>query len=78
MVDGVAQLLPTARVGHIGVSRDEETFRPKPYVNKLPERLEGRQVIVLEAAMLSSPPRPLLNIVASHWVPTSVVGCTAE
>jgi uracil phosphoribosyltransferase len=41
-------LLPNADVGFIGVARDEETFQPKPYVNKLPERLAGRQVIVLD------------------------------
>ncbi len=42
------ELLPNADVGFIGVARDEETFQPKPYVNKLPETLAGRQVIVLD------------------------------
>jgi uracil phosphoribosyltransferase len=42
------QLLPNADVGFIGVSRDEETFQPKPYVNKLPESLAGRQCIVID------------------------------
>jgi uracil phosphoribosyltransferase len=42
------ELLPNADVGFIGVSRDEETFQPKPYVNKLPESLAGRQCIVLD------------------------------
>jgi len=41
-------LLPNADVGFIGVARDEETFQPKPYVNKLPEHLAGRQCIVLD------------------------------
>ncbi|HQV58377.1 MAG TPA: uracil phosphoribosyltransferase [Ilumatobacteraceae bacterium] len=41
-------LLPNADVGFIGVARDEETHQPKPYVNKLPESLEGRQCIVLD------------------------------
>jgi uracil phosphoribosyltransferase len=41
-------LLPNADVGFIGVSRDEETFQPKQYVNKLPESLAGRQCIVLD------------------------------
>jgi uracil phosphoribosyltransferase len=41
-------LLPNADVGFIGVSRDEHTFQPKPYVNKLPEHLPGRQIIVLD------------------------------
>jgi uracil phosphoribosyltransferase len=41
-------LLPDADVGFIGISRDEETFEPKSYVNKLPETLAGRQCIVLD------------------------------
>ena len=42
------ELLPNADVGFIGVARDENTHMPKPYVNKLPESLAGRQVIVLD------------------------------
>ena len=41
-------LLPGADVGFIGITRDEETFAPKPYVNKLPESLENRVCIVLD------------------------------
>jgi uracil phosphoribosyltransferase len=42
------ELLPNADIGFIGVSRDEATFQPKSYVNKLPESLAGRQCIVLD------------------------------
>ena len=42
------ELLPNADVGFIGVARDENTHMPKPYVNKLPENMAGRQVIVLD------------------------------
>lgn len=41
-------LMPDADVGFIGISRDEETFQPKSYVNKLPEMIAGRQCIVLD------------------------------
>ena len=41
-------LLPGADVGFIGISRDEVTFEPKPYVNKLPETFEDRVCIVLD------------------------------
>jgi uracil phosphoribosyltransferase len=41
-------LLPGADIGFVGISRDEETFEPKPYVNKLPESFEGRTCIVLD------------------------------
>jgi len=42
------QLFPNCDIGFIGVSRDEATFQPKQYVNKLPEHLAGRQCIVLD------------------------------
>jgi len=41
-------LLPGADVGFVGISRDEETFEPKPYVNRLPESLRDRVCIVLD------------------------------
>jgi uracil phosphoribosyltransferase len=47
-VHAAQQLLPDADVGFVGVSRDEKTFEPKPYVNKLPETLANRTVIVLD------------------------------
>ncbi|HEU4839839.1 MAG TPA: uracil phosphoribosyltransferase, partial [Ilumatobacteraceae bacterium] len=47
-VHAAQELLPDADVGFIGISRDEETFAPKPYVNKLPESLAGRPVIVVD------------------------------
>jgi uracil phosphoribosyltransferase len=46
---GPAQdLLPNADVGFIGMARNESTHQPEPYVNKLPESLAGRPVIVLD------------------------------
>jgi len=46
---GPAQdLLPNADVGFIGMARNETTHQPEPYVNKLPESLAGRPVIVLD------------------------------
>lgn len=47
-VHAAQELLPDADVGFIGISRDEETFQPKPYVNKLPESLAGRPVIIVD------------------------------
>jgi uracil phosphoribosyltransferase len=46
---GPAQhLLPNADIGFIGIARNESTHQPEPYVNKLPESLAGRPVIVLD------------------------------
>jgi uracil phosphoribosyltransferase len=47
-VHAAQELMPNADVGFVGISRDEETFQPHPYVNKLPESLEGRPVIVID------------------------------
>ena len=47
-VHAAQELMPVADVGFIGISRDEETFEPKPYVNKLPESLTGRPIIVID------------------------------
>jgi len=48
MVDGALELVPSARVGHIGMYRDEETLIPHPYYCKLPKDIEERDVIVLD------------------------------
>ena len=47
-VHAAQELMPNADVGFVGISRDEETFQPHPYVNKLPESLAGRPVIVID------------------------------
>lgn len=48
MVDQAHALIPEARVGFVGVARDEETHQPTPYLESLPEDLSTRPVIVLD------------------------------
>ncbi len=48
MVDGVLSLVPSARVGHIGLYRDPETLKPVEYYCKLPADIHEREVIVLD------------------------------
>ena len=48
MVDGVLQLVPSARIGHIGLYRDPETLKPVEYYCKLPNDISEREVIVLD------------------------------
>jgi uracil phosphoribosyltransferase len=48
MVDGMLSLLPAAKVGHIGLYRDPETYEPVEYYCKLPSDIEKREVIVLD------------------------------
>ncbi len=42
------ELLPDADIGFIGIARNEETHEPEPYVNKLPENIGNRPVIVVD------------------------------
>lgn len=46
MVNGILALVPSAKVGHIGLYRDEETHQPHEYFCKLPENIDERLVIL--------------------------------
>ena len=48
LVDGVLRMVPGARVGHIGMFRDEETFEPHEYYCKLPSPIEERTIVVCD------------------------------
>ncbi len=48
MVDGVLKVLPNAKIGHIGMYRDEETFVPHRYFFKVPKDIQNREVIILD------------------------------
>lgn len=48
LLDGVLELVPSARVGFVGLYRDEETLKPVQYYCKLPEALEDRLVIAVD------------------------------
>ena len=48
MVDGLLELIPSARVGHIGLYRDPETLKPVEYYCKLPSDASERSLIVVD------------------------------
>jgi len=48
LLDGMLELVPSARVGFVGLYRDEATLEPVEYYRKLPERLEERLVIAVD------------------------------
>lgn len=48
MVDGMLSLIPSAKVGHIGMYRDHETLKPVPYYSKLPKDVSEREIFVLD------------------------------
>lgn len=48
MVDGVIKVVPNAKIGHIGLYRNEETLEPIEYYFKVPHGIENREVILLD------------------------------
>lgn len=48
MVSGILSLVPSAKVGHIGLYRDEKTHEPHEYYCKLPEPIEQRTIVVVD------------------------------
>lgn len=48
MVDGILKLIPAAKIGHIGLYRDEETLQPVEYFCKLPQDIAERDVMVVD------------------------------
>ena len=48
MVDGIRRMIPTAKVGHMGLYRNEETLEPVTYYAKFPENMSGSTVMVLD------------------------------
>lgn len=48
MLDGVISVIPNAKIGHIGMYRNEKTFEPVNYYFKVPKDIENREVIILD------------------------------
>jgi uracil phosphoribosyltransferase len=48
MVDGIRRMVPTAKVGHMGLYRDEETLEPVTYYAKFPQSMPGSTVMLLD------------------------------
>lgn len=48
VVNGIQNLIPTARIAHIGMYRDEETLEPHPYFEKYPSNMDDAAVIIVD------------------------------
>ena len=48
MLDGLIKVMPNAKIGHIGLYRNEETLKPVKYYYKVPKDIKNREVIVLD------------------------------
>jgi len=54
MADGILEILPYARVGHLGIYRDHDTLRPVTYYNKLPPDIAQTDVIVIDPMLATA------------------------
>ena len=52
LLDGILELIPAARVGFVGLYRDEETLEPVEYYCKVPDQLEDRLVIAVDPMLI--------------------------
>ncbi len=67
MVDAMVDLIPSAKIGHIGLYRDPETHQPVEYYCKLPEDIESRQVfVVAEPSGAGTPGKTKQKIRRNH------------
>lgn len=48
MLDGIINIMPNAKIGHIGMYRDEDTLKPVVYYFKVPKDIEKREVIIVD------------------------------
>lgn len=48
MIDGIVKMIPNAKIGHIGLYRDEETVKPVRYYYKMPSGIENKQIIIID------------------------------
>ena len=76
MLDGMLELLPTARVGHIGLYRDPATLEPVEYYFKLPEDAAERTVIVVDPMLATGNSAvAAINRLKDHGVTTVKLVC---
>ena len=48
MLDGLIKVIPNAKIGHIGLYRNEETLKPVRYYYKVPKDIASREVVVMD------------------------------
>jgi uracil phosphoribosyltransferase len=76
MLDSFLTLIPVSEVGFFGTKRDEATLLPSVYMNRMPENLIGRQVIVMDP-MLASGGSLLITLESLHSRGATDVTCVA-
>jgi uracil phosphoribosyltransferase len=76
MVDGISNLIPTARVGHIGMYRDHVTLKPMTYYSKFPENLPEAIVMILDPMLATGgSSTAAIQILKEHGAKTIKLVC---
>ena len=76
MVDGILQMIPVAKVGHIGLYRDHDTHLPIEYYCKLPPDISEREVIVLDPMLATGgSAADAISLVKRHGAPGVIFLC---
>ena len=80
MVDSMVDLIPSAKIGHIGLYRDPETHMPVEYYCKLPDDIENRQVFVVDPMLATGGSAVaaidfLKSLGCRHIIMMNIIGC---
>ena len=80
MVDAMVDLIPSAKIGHIGLYRDPETHQPVEYYCKLPEDIGNRQVFVVDPMLATGGSAvAAINFLKEHGckniIMMNIIGC---
>jgi len=76
MVEGIQDLIPNAKIGHIGIYRDHETLQPVEYLCKLPPNIEKRDAIVVDPMLATGGSAvKTIEILKSHGVKSIRLAC---
>ena len=76
MLEGILGLLPTARVGFLGMYRDEETKQPVAYYKKLPQQTDGALCIIIDPMLATGgSTAAAIDVLKEHGASNIVVVC---
>ncbi len=76
MVEGIQNLIPNAKTGHIGIYRDHDTLQPVEYLCKLPPNMENRDIVILDPMLATGGSAvKAIDILTSYKVKSIRLAC---